>query len=257
MKTTALITGASTGIGLELAKIHASKGGNLVLVARSTSKLEALKTDLEKQFSIQVTVITKDLSQENAAEEIYQETTRKQIVIDQLINNAGFGDQGMFAETDWEKEAQMMRLNMTTLTHLCRLYLPDMIKRQSGRIMNVASTAAFQSGPTMAVYCATKAYVLSFSEAIGNEVCDKGISVTALCPGATATDFKIAAGMENSKLFSNKKLPTAKAVAEYGYASMMNGKPVAIHGTVNYILANSVRFVPRALAVALARKIIG
>lgn len=257
MKTTALITGASTGIGLELAKIHASKGGNLVLVARSTSKLEALKTDLEKQFSIQVTVITKDLSQENAAEEIYQETTRKQIVIDQLINNAGFGDQGMFAETDWEKEARMIRLNMTALTHLCKLYLPDMIKRQSGRIMNVASTAAFQSGPTMAVYCATKAYVLSFSEAIGNEVRDKGISVTALCPGATATDFKIAAGMENSKLFSNKKLPTAKAVAEYGYASMMKGKPVAIHGTVNYILANSVRFVPRALAVALARKIIG
>jgi len=257
MKTTALITGASTGIGLELAKIHASRGGNLVLVARNTSKLEALKTALEKQFSIQVTVISKDLSLENAAAEIYHETSSKQIVIDVLINNAGFGDHGMFAETDWEKESQMIGLNMTTLTHLCKLYLHDMVKRQSGRIMNVASTAAFQSGPTMAVYCATKAYVLSFSEAIGNEVRDKGISVTALCPGATATDFKIAAGMENSKLFSNKKLPTAKAVAEYGYTSMMKGKPVAIHGTVNYILANSVRLIPRALAVAIARKIIG
>jgi hypothetical protein len=255
MKNTALITGASNGIGLELAKIHASKGGDLVLVARNKTKLDELKLDLERQYKVSVYTIGKDLSANNSAQEVYDETRKQNIQIDYLINNAGFGDFGMFVETDWNKELQMINLNITTLTQFTKLYLQDMVKRRNGKIMNVASTAAFQSGPTMAVYYATKAYVLSFSEAIDNEVSDKGVTVTALCPGATESGFQAAAAMEESNLVKGKKLPTAKEVAEYGYASMMKGKTVAIHGIMNWILANSVRFMPRALVVKITRRI--
>ncbi|OYU92896.1 MAG: short-chain dehydrogenase [Bacteroidetes bacterium B1(2017)] len=252
---TALITGASNGIGLELAKVHASKGDNLVLVARNKSKLDELKSELEKQYKITVYTIGKDLSAQNAAQEVYEETTKQNIQIDYLINNAGFGDFGMFVETDWNKELQMINLNITTLTQFTKLYLQDMLKRRSGKIMNVASTAAFQSGPTMAVYYATKAYVLSFSEAVDNEVSDKGVTVTTLCPGATKSGFQAAAAMEESNLVKGKKLPTSKEVAEYGYNAMMKGKTVAIHGLLNWIMANSVRFTPRAIVVKLTRKI--
>lgn len=252
---TALITGASNGIGLELAKVHASKGGNLVLVARNKSKLDELKTELESQYKVSVYTIGKDLSASNSAQEVYDETTKQNIQIDYLINNAGFGDFGMFVETDWNKELQMINLNITTLTQFTKLYLQDMVKRRSGKIMNVASTAAFQSGPTMSVYYATKAYVLSFSEAVDNEVSDKGVTVTTLCPGATESGFQAAAAMEESNLVKGKKLPTSKEVADYGYASMMKGKTVAIHGLMNYLMANSVRFTPRAFVVKMTRKI--
>ncbi|HEX7414176.1 MAG TPA: SDR family NAD(P)-dependent oxidoreductase, partial [Bacteroidia bacterium] len=181
--------------------------------------------------------------------------TQQNIKVDYLINNAGFGDFGMFYETDWNKELHMINLNITTLTQFTKLYLKEMVQRKSGKIMNVASTAAFQPGPTMAVYFATKAYVLSFSEAIGNEVRDKGVTVTALCPGATESGFMAAAAMEESKLFKGKKIPTSREVAEYGYIAMINGKSVAIHGLMNYIMANAVRFVPRNWVVNLVRKI--
>jgi uncharacterized protein len=252
---TALVTGASNGIGLELAKIHASKGGNLVLVARNLEKLNDIKAELEKKFNIKVYTIGKDLSKLDAALEVYNETNQQKIQVDYLINNAGFGDFGMFVETDWQKELQMINLNITTLTQFTKLYVQDMVKRGNGKIMNVASTAAFQSGPTMAVYYATKAYVLSFSEAVDNEVSDKGVTVTTLCPGATESGFQAAAAMEESALVKGKKLPSAKEVAEYGYTSMMNGKTVAIHGMMNYIMANSVRFTPRAMVVKLTRLI--
>ena len=192
----------------------------------------------------------------NAAQEIYDETNKQNIQVDYLINNAGFGDFGMFVETDWNKELQMINLNITTLTHFTKLYLHDMVSRRSGKIMNVASTAAFQSGPTMAVYCATKAYVLSFTEALSNELRDKGITVTALCPGATETGFQVAGGMEESELFKGKKLPTAIEVAEYGYTSMIKGKSVAIHGIMNYIMANSIRFIPRSMVLKVSRKLL-
>jgi len=253
---TALITGASNGIGLELAKIHASKGDNLVLVARNKAKLDTLKVELEKKYSVKILTIGKDLSEINAAQEVYETTTKQNIQVDYLINNAGFGDFGMFVETDWMKEQQMINLNINTLTQFTKLYLKDMVKRRNGKIMNVASTAAFQSGPTMAVYCATKAYVLSFSEAIANEVADKGVTVTALCPGATESGFQAAAAMEKSALVKGKKLPTSQEVAEYGYKAMMQGKTVAIHGFLNWILANSVRFSPRAMIVKISRKML-
>jgi len=256
MKNTALITGASNGIGLELAKIHASKGGDLVLVARNKSKLDELKSELEKQFGVSVYTIGKDLSAINSAQEVFEETNMHNIQIDYLINNAGFGDFGMFTETDWDKELQMINLNITTLTLFTKLYLKEMVKRRSGKIMNVASTAAFQSGPTMSVYCATKAYVLSFTEAVSNEVSDKGITVTALCPGATETGFQTAGGMDESKLFKGKKLPSAKQVADYGYKSMIKGKTVAIHGIMNNIMSNSIRFMPRAIVLKVSRKIL-
>lgn len=250
---TALITGASNGIGYELAKIHASKKGNLVLVARNDKRLQEIKAELEAAFGISVFIIAKDLSAPNSAAEVYATVQQQKTTIDYLINNAGFGDFGMFHEGNWNKQEQMIQLNITALTHLTRLFLPDMLQRHSGRIMNVASTAAFQPGPTMAIYYATKAYVLHFSEAINNEVSDKGVTVTALCPGATESGFQAAAAMEESALVKGKKLPSSKEVAEYGYRAMMAGKPVAIHGFVNAIMANSVRLMPRQLVVRVTR----
>lgn len=252
---TALITGASNGIGLELAKIHAAKGDNLVLVARNITRLNELKQQLEQQYKVKVLNIAKDLSLPDAALEVYEEVKKQGIVVDYLVNNAGFGDFGLFYETDWNKELQMINLNITTLTQFTKLYLKDMVARGSGRIMNVASTAAFQSGPTMAVYYATKAYVLSFSEAIANEVKDKGVTITTLCPGATESGFQAAAAMEESALVKGRKLPSSKEVAEYGYGAMMAGKTVAIHGTMNYIMANAIRFLPRKMVVSITRKI--
>ncbi len=254
---TALITGASSGIGYELAKIHAAKGGNLVLVARNISKLDELKLELETQFNVSVYTIGKDLSVVNAAFEVYKETKQQGIQVDYLINNAGFGDFGMFSETEWEKEHQMINLNITALTQFTKLYLQDMLKRKSGKIMNVASTAAFVPGPTMAVYCATKPYVLSFSEAVDNEVREFGVTITALCPGATQSGFIAAAAAEESALFKGKKLPSSKEVAVFGYDAMIKGKAVVIHGLPNKILAFIVRFTPRKLVVKISRKVIG
>ncbi|NJN34023.1 MAG: SDR family oxidoreductase [Saprospiraceae bacterium] len=252
-KKYALITGASMGIGYELAKQHAAHGDNVVLVARSAEKLKALASDLEKNYGIKALVLAKDLSKENVAQEIYDDLKNQGIIIEYLINNAGFGEFGMFYETDWAKEKQMIDLNITTLTHFCKLFLPDMIERRSGRIMNLGSTASFQPGPTMAVYFATKAFVLHFSEAIANEVADKGVTVTALCPGATESGFQAAANLAESKLIKGKKLPTSAEVAAYGYKAMMQGKAVAIHGFMNYLVANSVRFSPRSWVVRLVR----
>ena len=256
MNKTALVTGSSGGIGMELARIHAENGGNLVLVARSKEKLDKLKEELEQKHNVLVCTIAKDLSVKNAAREVYDELMQKNISVDYLINNAGLGDFGLFAESDWDKQENMINLNITALTHFTRLFLPDMIERREGKILNVASTAAFQPGPTMSVYFATKAYVLSFSEAVNNEVKDKGITVTALCPGSTESGFH-AATVGDISLVKTRKLPSSRLVAEYGYRAMIKGKTVAIHGLLNTIMATSVRFFPRALIVKSVRKIQG
>jgi hypothetical protein len=253
MNKTALITGATSGIGYELAYIHAKQGGNLVLVARSKDKLEQIKNDLENNYKIKVYIIEKDLSLKDSAQDVYNELVKNKITIDYLINNAGFGDYGLFNESDWGKLERMINLNITALTQLTKLFLSSMMKRHDGKIMNVASTAAFQSGPTMAVYYATKAYVLSFSEAINNEVKNTGVTVTTLCPGATQSGFQEAASWHESRLIKGRKLPTSKEVADYGYNAMLKGKSIAIHGVLNYILANSVRFFPRSAVVKIAR----
>jgi len=253
MSKTALITGASSGLGKEFAQIHASKGDNLVLVARGKDKLEALKLELEKQYGVSVHVIGKDLSDQYAPKAIYDELKTQKIQVDYLINNAGFGDFGLFSETNWDKQQEMINLNVMCLTYMTRLFLPDMIKRKFGKILNLASTAAFQPGPTMSVYFATKAYVLSFSEAIANELKGTGVTVTALCPGATDTGFKAAAALGESSLFKGNQIATPKEVAEFGYTKMMEGKTVAIHGFVNKLMAESVRFIPRDIVTAIAR----
>lgn len=253
MIKTALITGASNGIGLELAKVHAAKGDNLVLVARNKNKLNEIKSELEKQHGISVYTIGRDLSIPNAAKQIYDEVKKKKITIDYLINNAGVGFCDPFIDIPFVTDEKTIQLNITTLTEFNKLYLKDMIAAGSGKIMNVASTAAFQSGPGMAVYYATKAYVLFLSEAIDSEVRGKGISVTAYCPGPTQTGFFIAGNVQDSRLVKGRILPTAKSVAETGYKAMMKGKTVAIPGIMNKILAFSVRFVPRAMAVATAK----
>lgn len=254
MKKTALITGASSGLGTEFARIHASKGGNLVLVARSKDKMEALKAELQNEYNVSVYVIAKDLSEQSAPKAIFDELTDKNIRIDYLINNAGFGDFGDFVESDWEKQLQMINLNITALTYLTRLFLPGMVVNKYGRILNVASTAAFQPGPTMSVYFATKAFVLSFSEAIANELDGTGVRVTALCPGATETGFKDAASLDSSNLFKGNGIASAKEVAEFGYKSMKSGKTVVVHGFMNSLMAQSVRFAPRKMVVAIARQ---
>ncbi|WP_085518901.1 SDR family NAD(P)-dependent oxidoreductase [Marivirga sericea] len=252
---TALITGASSGIGLELAKIHAQKGHNLVLVARSEQKLNDLKKELESQYKITATVISSDLSNPEAAHQLFELTEKDNIQVDYLINNAGFGDFEEFHKSDLNKALEMIGLNIKSLTILTRLYLDGMVKRKSGKIMQLASTASFQPGPLMAVYYATKHYVLAFSEAIAEELNGKGVTVTALCPGPTASGFQNAADLGDSKLVKGKKLPTSAQVAKYGFESMMKGKRVAIHGFQNKLMAFSVRFTPRSWVTALVKKL--
>ena len=252
---TALITGASNGIGLELAYEHAKAGGNLILVARNLKKLEEIKQAIETNFKVNVTIISKDLSVKNAAQEVYNEVKNQNLQVDYLINNAGFGDFGFFVDTNWIKEEEMISLNISALTQFTKLFVKDMVARRNGKILNLASTASFQPGPKMAVYFATKAFVLSFSEAIANEVKEYGVTVTALCPGPTESGFQSAAAMENAKLFKDKKLPTASEVAKYGYKAMLDGKTVAIHGTLNYILANSIRLLPRNWVTKITRSV--
>ncbi|WP_114752396.1 SDR family NAD(P)-dependent oxidoreductase [Pleomorphovibrio marinus] len=254
---TALITGASTGIGKELARIFAQKGINLVLVARSQEKLQGLKSELEKDFGINAHAIPIDLSVPQSALRVFEETNSRNLQIDYLINNAGVGVYGEFYATDWEKELTMINLNITSLTQLTKLFLEGMKQRGTGRIMNVASVAAFQPGPLMSVYFATKAYVLHFSEAIGYELRKSRITVTTLCPGPTRSGFENAASMKASKLFKQKGIPSSAEVARFGYNAMMKGKSVAIHGWKNSLLARSTGFVPRKLVLAIAEKIQG
>ncbi len=253
MKKTALITGASMGIGLEFAHVFAKNGYHLYLVARSADKLENLAREISGKYKVNVDFQAIDLSKPDVAKEIYEETKRKNIAIEVLVNNAGFGDFGMFYQTDWKKEKQMIALNITTLVDLTKCFVKDMMERKSGKILNLASTAAFQPGPTMAVYYATKAFVLSFSEAISNELEGTGVTVSCLCPGPTESNFMATANLLESRLVKGKKLPSSKEVAEYGYKALMNKEVVAIHGYVNYLLANAVRFLPRFIVRKLVR----
>jgi short-subunit dehydrogenase len=252
-RKTALVTGASFGIGLELARIFAREGHDLVLVARSADKLRQLAAELERAHSARSLILATDLTEPGAAAYVLDQTTRAQIVVDILVNNAGFGQYGFFAENDLEECLRQIQLNVSTLTHLTRLYLPEMIARKEGRILNVASTAAFQPGPLMAVYFATKAYVLHLSEALANELQGSGVTVTCLCPGATAIEFHKRANATEMRLLKMGSMDP-KTVAEDGYRAMMAGKPVVISGFRNWLVAQSVRFSPRRLVTAIARK---
>src|SRR6266496_2673190 len=231
-RQTALVTGGSGGIGLELAKVLARNGFDLVLVSRTRDSLEAAAGQIEGKYDVKVHVFAADLRRREAPEAIFDFLHNENTAIDVLVNNAGFGLGGEFAETELTRELEMIQVNIAALTHLTKLFLPAMIKRRSGRILNVASTAAFQPGPLMSVYYATKAYVLSFSEAIAEELRDSGVTVTALCPGPTQTGFASAANMEASRLFGNR-VARSSDVARAGYDAMKRGTRVVVPGLRN------------------------
>lgn len=253
-RKTALITGASFGIGSELARIFARENYNLVLVARTADKLRLLASELEKAHGTRSLVLATDLTEPGAPAYILDQTTRAGITVDVLVNNAGFGQYGLFAGNDVEECLKQIQLNVTTLTHLTRLYLPLMLEQNRGRILNVASTAAFQPGPLMAVYFATKAYVLHLSEALSNELEGTGVTVTCLCPGATATEFHKRAHATDMRLLRMGSMD-ARTVAEDGYRALLAGKPLVISGFKNWLVAQSVRFSPRRLVTAVTRTI--
>lgn len=253
--STVLITGASGGIGYEFAKLFARDHHDLVLVARSGDKLAQVAAEL-KTNGITVRTVSLDLAAPPAPKFLFDQLLREGVAVDILINNAGFGAFGAFGAFVQMAEEEIfgqINLNITALTELTRLFLPPMIARHSGRIMNVASTAGFQAGPLMAVYYATKAYVISFSEALANEVHNSGVTVTCFCPGATHTGFARRAGTEKSRLFKQFGAMSAEKVALDGYRAVMQGRGLVISGLHNWALANSTRFAPRKVVTAISR----
>ncbi|MBA3645225.1 MAG: SDR family oxidoreductase [Gemmatimonadaceae bacterium] len=248
----ALITGASVGIGMELARVFARNRYDLVLVSRRADALEAVAGRLEGEFGISAATFAADLGDAAAPGSILDFCANEKFTIDMLVNNAGVGLGGEFGESDINRQLNIINVNISALTHLTGLFLPQMMLRRSGRILNVASTAAFQPGPLMAVYYASKAYVLSFSEALAEELRNTGVTVTALCPGPTKTEFAATAEIESTRLF-NSVVTDAAGVAEFGYQATMGGKRVAIPGMMNKIVAQSNRFTPRFLATKVVR----
>lgn len=251
---TALITGASVGIGRALAKLFAQDGYNLVLVARNAARLQEVATDLGKQFGVSAKPFPLDLASSAAPQILFDQLQRENIALDVLVNNAGYGKLGAFAEIPYDESAGQIALNITALTHLTKLFLSPMLERKSGKILNVASTAGFQPGPLMAVYYATKAYVISFSEALANELQGTGVIVTCLCPGLTDTEFQTRAGTEKTTLFKRTRPMDAATVARDGYRALMKGKPLVISGIRNRLLMESLRISPRRVVTAVSRK---
>ncbi len=250
---TVLITGASSGIGEALAQVFARHGFRLILLARSRDKLNELKFQFEKEHAIKVHVIVDDLAVPTTPLKIYQNLLAERITVDILINNAGFGDYGLFWKRDWTITGDLIQVNIAALTHLTRLFLPAMVERKKGRIMNVASIAAFQAGPLMSVYFASKAYVLSFTEALAAELKGSGVSVTALCPGPVSTGFRTRAGILPMKWIARTNRLSAAAVALYGYRALMKGEILAVPGIMNKLGVLFVKIIPRPIV----RRLVG
>ncbi len=251
-KLAALVTGASSGIGYELAKRFARNGHNLVLVARDRVRLESLAAALRRDHAVEVLVITQDLALASSPEAVYREVRERGIRVAYLVNNAGFGMNDAFLDMPLQTILGMIQVNIGSLTHLTKLFLPDMVDRKFGRVLNVASTAAYTPGPFLAVYFASKAYVLSFSEAMAEEMKGTGVTVTALCPGPTQTEFAERAGMTHAALFRFGAM-TAHDVAATGYRAMMAGRASIISGLANRALVSSIRFFPRAWVTKITR----
>ncbi len=249
---TVLITGASGGIGKALANIFAEKGYNLILVARSQDKMNRIAEDLEHRYKIKVTVLVYDLSEPRAALKLYQEIQQKEIGVDILINNAGFGDFGAFVDEDFETVTQMLNLNVTALTELTHLFLKDMKAKNSGKILNIASTAAFQPLPNFAVYAATKAYVLHFTEALHYELKDTNINVSVLCPGPTSTGFAKRANAENASILKDEM--DVDEVARMAYKEFMKNKMTIITGFKNKMTSLSRMMPSRKVLVNIVGK---
>jgi len=252
---TALITGASGGIGYELTKLFAADSYNLVLVARSGTKLNEFVAQLQSHFNISVKPIALDLTAAPASQFLFDQLQREDIAVDVVVNNAGYGKFGDFAKVPLQESLGQIQLNITALTSLAKLFLGPMLDRRSGKILNVASTAGFQAGPGMAVYYATKAYVISFSEALANELAGSGVTMTCLCPGATDTGFQGRAGTQDTFLFRKMCPMDAASVARDGYRGLMAGKSLVISGFHNWLLVEATRFGPRKLVTAISRKV--
>lgn len=252
----ALVTGASSGIGLELAKLFARDGHDLVLVARREDKLKELAAELANRHGVRATVIAADLADPAAPPEVARRVAAAGLEIQFLVNNAGYGLAGRFAQTDVTAELRMIQVNVAALTHLTKLFLPAMEARRHGAILNVASTAGFVPGPFMAVYYATKAYVISFSEALAEEQRGTGVTVTVLCPGATRTEFQTRAGIDlEARLFRGPWVADAASVARAGYRGMLEGKRMVIPGLFNKLMVQSARLAPRAVLAKVARRL--
>ncbi|MET4655984.1 MULTISPECIES: SDR family oxidoreductase [unclassified Exiguobacterium] len=253
MQKTVLITGASGGIGKELADRFAQDGYNMVLVARNEAKILELATDYQMTHGVDVTVIAKDVATPGVPQEIFNELQQKKIHVDYLINNAGFGLYGAFLETDLEQEMNMIEVNIKAVTVMTKLFLPGMVQRNRGGVMNVSSMVGFFPGPLMSVYHATKSYVLSFTEALENEVSGTNVTVTALCPGLTATGFVDRAGMGKSNMLQGKVMEAGR-VAEIGYRGFLKGQTLIIPGTQNRIISFIPRLLPRKRLTRMIRK---
>lgn len=251
---TVLITGASSGIGKALAQQFASEGFDIVAVASNAAKLEAAAAELRAAHAVDVITIAKDLTLAEAPQELYEEIGSRGITIDILVNDAGVGQGGTFAESPLDKDIEIIRLNVEALTRLTKLFLKDMLLRDSGRILNVGSVAGFQPGPLLAVYHATKAFVNSFSEALAEELKDTKVSVTLLCPGPTDTAFFARAELEDSRIFESGMLMEPAEVAEIAYDALMNGERVVIPGMSNRVMTFTRRLMPLALQAKINKK---
>jgi short-subunit dehydrogenase len=254
LRKTALITGASGGIGAELALLLAHNGYDLVLIARSPDKLAQLAERLEHELPISVRVLAKDLAQQGAPSQIHADLAAASVRVDVLVNNAGFGLGGRFAEVGIEGALEMIQLNVVAPTHLTKLFLDDMLEQGDGEILNVASIAGFFPGPFWSVYSASKAYVLSFSEALANELAGSGVTVTVLCPGPTATEFAARGSMQDSRVYRGATMD-AGTVARIGYRGLMRGQTLVIPGWRNRLLAFAVRLTPRRTTAGIARRL--
>ena len=251
---TALITGASSGIGLELAHLFAQDSYRLVLVARNRGALHELADELQSRYSITIRISPKALAHPASPAELYQELQEAGIVLDVLVNNAGFGGSGRFADTDWNNEAEMIQVNIAALTHLTKLFLPQ-IRAREGKLLNVASVAAFQPGPFMAVYYASKAYVLHFTEALAEELSGTGMTVTCLCPGPVKTNFQQRAHLGDTGMATSSLLVDVREVARLGYEGMKQGKRLVIPGWKNRLLVQMLRVSPRSMVTKMVSRI--
>lgn len=255
MGKTALITGASSGLGKDFAELFAADGHDVILVARRRERLEEVAAEIRGRHDVQCYVEPADLSRREAPQELFDRLQEQNIPVDFLVNNAGFGSNGTFWELPIDGELDQIRVNMEALVHLTHLFLPAMVERKFGRVLNIASTAGFQAGPYMSVYYATKAFVISFTEGIAHELRGTGVTATAHCPGATATEFSAVSGNDKSALFQKGAIASSMEVATHAYHAMNAGKVVTVFGAMNSIGAFSVRFSPRGVLRSIAAKV--
>ncbi len=250
MAKTALVTGATSGFGREFCRLFAHDGHHLVMVSRDRNALEKVQNEIFKNFSVKVHSVAVDLGHPDAAKEVFSAVQAKGLEVDFLVNNAGISEHGLFHENEWEKDLHMMQLNMVSLVHLTKLFLPPMLKKKEGKILNLASIASLMPNPEMAIYAATKAFVLSFTESMANELKDTGVTITALLPGGSDTELFDRAPLGDTRLYKNTSLDDASEVVKDGYEAMMSGTRRKVSGTQNKIQAAMSKVIPDQLLAA-------